>query len=161
MKRRRLLYPGICLLSVILLVAGCSAPLVPPAPMSSLPTPAPDVVAAVVALSQPQIHAVYPSPDHKWQAEVVIHACVQTGDGEVNAYEQLRLVRTSDGAETVVAGQLRNCGGLGTYGLEGLHWSADSRYFYYTDAREGVPDGSESGWERPVYRLEIDRNLHG
>ena len=44
---------------------------------------------------------------------------------------------------------------MGAYGLGELYWSSDSRYFYYTDAREGSPDGLCWYWERPIYRLDV------
>jgi hypothetical protein len=69
------------------------------------------------------------------------------------AYEQLRLVQVSSGEEVIVASQLRYCGGLGAVGLDGLFWSPNSLYFYYTDAREGVPDGC-GYWERPNIRVD-------
>lgn len=37
---------------------------------------------------------------------------------------------------------------MGAYGLQGFFWSDNSRYFYYTKARQGVPDGC-GFWERP------------
>jgi dipeptidyl aminopeptidase/acylaminoacyl peptidase len=71
--------------------------------------------------------------------------------------EQLRLVRIDAGAETPIDSQLNLCGsGLGAYGLGGWFWSPNSRYFYYTDAREGVPDGSGgSCWDRSLIRLDV------
>jgi hypothetical protein len=47
---------------------------------------------------------------------------------------------------------------LGAFGLEGLFWSSNSRYFYYTNAREGFPDGCPGYWERPILRLETGTN---
>jgi hypothetical protein len=35
-----------------------------------------------------------------------------------------------------------------------LFWSSNSLYFYYTDAREGVPDGC-GYWSQPVRRLDV------
>jgi len=72
-----------------------------------------------------------------------------------NAYEQLKLIQVSNGAESVMDRQLQYCGGLGGYGFGGLFWSANSRYFYYTSAREGVPDGLCWYWERPIHRLDV------
>ena len=71
--------------------------------------------------------------------------------------EQLRLVRMGDGAETPIDSQLILCGsGLGAYGLSGWFWSPSSRYFYYTDAREGVPDGGRgSCWDRSLIQLDV------
>jgi hypothetical protein len=57
--------------------------------------------------------------------------------------------------ERVVADQLQFCGGLGAYGLGGLFWSPNSHYFYFTDARQGVPDGGGCYWERPLFAVEV------
>jgi hypothetical protein len=78
-------------------------------------------------------------------------------DADENAYEELRLL-AAGGQEKSVHSQLQSCGCLGAAGLEGLFWSANSRYFYYTDARAGVPDGC-GYWQKPIFRLDI-RNLH-
>ena len=76
-------------------------------------------------------------------------------EADANAYEQLIMIDNS-GSETIADSQLLNCSGLGTFGLEGLFWSPNSRYFYYTDARQGVPDGLCGYWEKPILRLQID-----
>jgi Tol biopolymer transport system component len=92
-------------------------------------------------------------------AEILIYDCVKVDprpDADANAYEQLRLVEGSSGEITVADGQLQSCGGLGAFGLEGLFWSPNSRYFYYTNAREGVPDGCGGYWQKPILRLEIN-----
>jgi len=131
-----------------------STPTPPPPTQTSAPTAAPDIVGTIVATGQPRIYASYPSSDGKWRAEVVIYDCVQVVGVDKNAYEQLKLVPVGPGAEKIVDSQLQYCGGLGAYGLEGLFWSPNSRYFYYTDAREGVPDGC-GYWERPIIRLDM------
>ena len=56
-----------------------------------------------------------------------------------NAYEVLKI------APWTVETQLLYCGGIGASGLEGKFWSPDSRFFYYTNAREGWPDGGYPG----------------
>lgn len=90
--------------------------------------------------------------------DVVIYDCTLVDadtEGE-NSLEQLFLVSTAaDGSQTLVDTQLLNCGGLGAAGLEGLFWTSDGSYFYYTDAREGVPDGC-GFWERPMHRFNIN-----
>jgi len=131
-----------------------------PSPATFAPTPNYDqtataVVQAVVSTVQPKVHASLSSPDKKWRAEVIIYDCVQVAEDGPNAYEQLKLIRASDGTETVIDAQLQYCGGLGAYGLEGLYWSPNGRYFYYTDAREGSPDGLCWYWERPLYRMDV------
>ena len=115
----------------------------------------PDVIATVVSASLPRIYSPLLSPDGKWRAEVIIYDCVPVDTVDQNAFEELRLVELGTSAEKVVDTQLRNCGGLGAAGLESLLWSPDSRYLYYTRAREGVPDGCGYWWERPIIRLDI------
>lgn len=119
-----------------------------------IPTATPDIGATVVAIQQPRLYASYPSPDGKWRAEVVIYDCIRTGEGYENAYEQLKLVQAAGGNERIADDQPQCCGGLGAFGLAGLFWSPNSRYFYYTSAREGVPDGC-GYWERPIMRLDV------
>jgi len=130
-----------------------------PAPEVLAPTPdynqtATAIVQAVVSTVQPKVHTSLPSPDKNWRVEIIIYDCVQVAEEGPNAYEQMTLIRVGDGTETVIATQLQSCGGLGAYGLEGLYWSPNSRYFYYTDAREGVPDGCGS-WDRPIHRADV------
>lgn len=92
-------------------------------------------------------------------AEILIYDCIKVDprpDADANAYEQLRLVERSSGEITVADGQLQSCGGLGAFGLEGLFWSQNSRYFYYIDSREGVPDGCGAYWQKPILRLDLN-----
>lgn len=111
------------------------------------------IVQTVIATNQPKIRASYLSPDKKWRAEVIIYDCVQVGGSGTNAYEQLKLIEVSSGNEKIIDNQLQYCGGLGAYGLGGLFWSPNGRYFYYTTAREGAPDGC-GYWERPIIRFD-------
>jgi hypothetical protein len=76
---------------------------------------------------------------------------------ERNMVEQLTLTHVSDGEQTTVDSQQISCStGLGAYGLSGWFWSPNSRYFYYTDAREGVPDGGGGFcWDRPLIRVDM------
>jgi hypothetical protein len=108
---------------------------------------------AVLTRSPAQLYGTYPSPDRRWQAEVVIHPCVPVGEGQ-HAYEVLNLIQLDSQNSQLVDQQLLACGGLGAYGLAGLFWSSDSRYFYYTDGREGVPDGCGGFWEQPIRRID-------
>lgn len=136
---------------------------------TSTPSPIPDssaaefeltstaIVQAVVTAQQPREYETYTSPDGSWQASVLIYDCIQVDPGAeagLNSLEQLRVLDTNSGEETVPDSQLLYCGGLGAFGLEGLFWSPNSRFFYYTNAREGVPDGCSGNWERPVLRME-------
>ena len=125
-----------------------------PTRITETPSATPDIAATVVAIQQPRLYGSYPSPDGKWRAEVVIYECVNTGGVDENAYEQLKLVQVTSGGERTADDQLQYCGGLGAFGLAGLFWSPNSRYFYYTNAREGVPDGC-GYWERPIIRLNV------
>jgi hypothetical protein len=75
------------------------------------------------------------------------------GEGEY-AFEQLKLVHLPDGQERIADSQLQVCGGLGAFGLKALFWSANGRYLYYTDAREGLPDGC-GYWTPPYLRLDL------
>jgi len=150
------------------------SPTFPGAPLPTreveTPTPTPDfyataylatstaVVEAVVAAEKPRVHGVHLSPDGKWRAEVIIYDCVKVDtrpSADANAYEQLKLIQVNNGEEKSVDSQLQYCGGLGAAGLEGLFWSSNSRFFYYTNAREGVPDGC-GFWEPPILCLDID-----
>ncbi len=133
-----------------------ATPTHPVAPTAtSTPGPTPDIVATVVAASQPRTLGPYLSPDGQWQAEVVIYDCVRVIAMDEESYEQLRLIRVDTGDEMVIDTQLLSCGGLGAAGLAGLFWSSNSRYFYYTNAREGVPDGCPEWWERPYLRFDV------
>jgi hypothetical protein len=115
------------------------------------------IVEAILSTTQSRIYKSYPSLDGKWQAEISIYDCVHVDanpDGGENAYEELQLIEVDSGEKQLVDSQLRNCSGLGAAGLEGLYWSSNSRYFYYTDAREGMPDGCGTP-EKPIRRLDI------
>jgi hypothetical protein len=139
-----------------------TTPTLTPAAATETPASTPDfyvtataIVKAVITARQPRIYASYLSPDKKWQTEIVIYDCIPVGEENVNAYEQLKLIQISDGTEKVVDSQLQFCGGLGARGLAGRFWSSNSRYFYYTDAREGVPDGFCGYWEPSLIRLDV------
>ncbi len=143
------------LFAMILPVSGCVAPLKSlarlPAPQPTLDPTTQAITAAVQAADEPTITA-YTSPDGQWRVELAIFACAPTDTGDVYAYETVSLARPE--AAAIVDSQLINCGGLGAYGFDGLLWSADSRYFYYTTAREGVPDGC-GDWQPPLRRVDV------
>lgn len=122
------------------------------------PTLTPDrtetaIAEAVMATSRPKT-LIYDSPDGQWRVEVTIYECVAVSGPYEYSFEQLTLVRLSEGSETLVATELIFCGGLGAAGFEGLYWSPNSRYFYYTTSRVGVPDGGCGFFEPLIYRLE-------
>jgi hypothetical protein len=116
------------------------------------------IVQAVLAAAQPRLYASYPSPDKRWRADILLYDCVRvqaSANADENAYEELRLVQADTASEAIIDSQLQNCGGVGAYGLGGLFWSPNSRYFYYIDAREGVPDGLCGYWTAPIQRVDI------
>ena len=108
------------------------------------------ILREIQATVTPRTFQSFPSPDGKWLAEVILYDCaqIQSGPESPNAYEVLKI------APWTVETQLLYCGGLGAAGLEGKFWSPDSRFFYYTDAREGWPDGGYP-WERPISRFDV------
>jgi hypothetical protein len=69
------------------------------------------------------------------------------------AYEELIL--SNDTSAFIADRQLINCSGLGASGLAGRFWSPNSRYFYYTTAREGVPEGCDQFWAPPLSRVDL------
>ena len=112
-----------------------------------------DVLGTLAAIQNPKLLSASLSPNGEWQAEITAYDCSPIGDLGEYAYEQLKLIRVVDKEEKIVDSQEIACGGLGAFGFEGLFWSSNSRYFYYTDAREGVPDGC-GYWVKPVLRLD-------
>jgi hypothetical protein len=109
----------------------------------------------VIALQQPRLYASYYSPDGIWRVDIIIYDCVKTSMSDMNAYEKLILMNADTGEEQLADDQLQYCGGVGTVGLDGRFWSPNSRYFYYTDAREGYPDGNGSYWVPPLIQLDV------
>lgn len=127
-----------------------------PARFTETPNPTPTIVGTVIAMSEPTIHSSHRSPDGEWQAEVVIYDCVPVGmEGEF-AFDQLNLIQLGENKTIAADSQLLSCGGLGAFGLAGLFWSPNSRYFYYTNAREGVPDGLCGYWSPPLLRIDVE-----
>jgi hypothetical protein len=132
-------------------------------------TPTPDDVAtthfietasinAIVATVHPAVLASYPSSDGKWRVDIIRYDCINyTFPDYVGsvAYEQLKIVNLADGTDKIVEDQLLNCDGIGAFGLDGLYWSPSNRYFYYSDWREGTPDGGCGSYlALPIYRLD-------
>lgn len=125
-------------------------------PTTPEPEPTPDGPATVMAIAAPTRQTGVASPDGRWQAELAVYPCSELPEStDVLAYERLNIVDVESGAPTKVADQLISCGGLGASGLESLFWSANSRYLYFTTAREGFPDGC-GYWQRPLLRYEVD-----
>lgn len=113
-----------------------------------------DQVATLVATTEPQLLQSLESPDGSLRAEVTIYPCTDIG-GQQTSYERLDLVDNSTGETQVVAEQTINCEGLGAFGLWVRQWSQNSEYLYYTDAREGWPDGLAVAWVPPISRVRI------
>lgn len=90
------------------------------------------LASAVVAASTPEIIENYLSPDGQFRAEVIQYDCVPVGGEFENAYKQLKIVKVANGKEMATAEQLNDCDGGEDYGLGGLSWSPNSRYFYYS-----------------------------
>ncbi|MCK6623721.1 MAG: hypothetical protein DPW09_02170 [Anaerolineae bacterium] len=99
---------------------------------------------------QSKIASTHLSPDGRWRVEMTRYECVGVRESEEKAYEQLKLIRVSDGVEQIIDQQLLACDDAGTRGIVALYWSLYGRYFYYT---KGAP-GLCGAWERPYYRLE-------
>jgi len=116
-------------------------------------SPTADGRAMVVARQQPRLSEISTSPDGAWRTEIVAYDCVAVSAEETLAYQELRLVDTKSASSRLADSQLQTCGGLGAAGLAGRFWSENSRYFYYTDAASGVPDGC-GFWEPPYLRLD-------
>ncbi len=155
------------LLGLVLIVAleGCAPTKISPETQTgggatvaveatATPEQTPDIAAMVMAKEPAILFNSYVSPDGQWRTDVMVYDCVDIGMADQFGYEQLKLVNVASGEERVVADQLRSCGGLGAFGLEGLFWSSNSHYFYYTEAREGGPDGCSQAWLRPISRID-------
>ena len=107
------------------------------------------ILREIKATVTPRVFQSVASPDGKWLAQVTQYDCAQIApapDAPI-AYEVLTV------SSWTVETQFLTCGGMGAAGLGGLFWSADSRFFYYTTAREGWPDGGYP-WIRPVSRFD-------
>jgi hypothetical protein len=118
-----------------------------------MPTPTVDLINMVMTTQSPILFASYPSPDGMWRMDIIIYNCVNTGGVDENAYEQLLLVDLANNMGEIADEQLQYCGGLGAYGFEGRFWSPNSRYFYFTTARQGAPDGC-GYWSAPLSRFD-------
>ena len=113
------------------------------------------LIAAVMQASTPTVLQSLPDADSTRDAVVTVYDCVAFADGEY-AYEILEVIRQGDATRIKVAEQLRNCQGLGAFGLQIEAWSPDGTLLLYTDAREGQPDGGGfTSWLPPVYRYNL------
>jgi len=117
-------------------------------------SPDSELAATVVAAGEMMVLESNTSPNGNWRAEVARYDCVPVGEEDELAYEELTLIDWSNNQETLVAEQLQYCGGLGAFGLSILQWSLDSRYLYYNQSRQGVPDGACGPWIPPLNRYD-------
>jgi len=112
----------------------------------------------IMSTVQPEVLETHSSPDGKWQVDVIRYDCINYAYPDytgIIAYEQLKIVNLSNGAEKIVEDQLLNCDGVGAFGFDGLYWSSGNRYFYFSDWREGSPDGGCGNYlSLPIYRLD-------
>ena len=111
----------------------------------------------IISTVQPDVLETHSSPDGKWQVDVIRYDCINYSYQDyigIIAYEQLKIVNLSDGTEKIVDDQQQVCDGIGMYGLGGLYWSPNTRYFYYTDAREGYPETCGNYAVPAIYRLD-------
>lgn len=122
--------------------------------LDTFATPEDNIRATVAAASPPKIHVSTPSPEGIWRADVVIHDCTSLGEKGDYAYERLLLTNLADHSERVVAEQLIACGGLGAYGLEVKFWAPNGTFLYFTEDREGVPDGC-GFWTESLVRYDL------
>jgi hypothetical protein len=105
----------------------------------------------VLAVVTPRVFQTMPSPDGARLAQVILYDCTRifpAAEELTYGYEVLKI------DSVTVETQLVACGGMGAAGLQGRFWSPDSRYFYYTNAREGWPGGGYP-WERPIARYDV------
>jgi hypothetical protein len=89
------------------------------------------------------------------RAQVTVYPCVDIGEQEAS-YERLELIDMATAETQFVAEQVINCGGLGGFGLWVQRWAPNADFLYYTDAREGAPDGLVVDWVPPLYRVRLD-----
>lgn len=111
------------------------------------------LIAEIMEVTEPEVIQTWPSSDGQWEATVTAYACTAVGeDDALMAYEMLEVTDLESGERTVAAEQLIHCQGLGAVGLEIVRWPGN--YLYYTDAREGQPDGA-GYWLPFIYRVDL------
>ncbi len=115
------------------------------------------VVDQLMTMTAPEVVRSFVSPDERWRVDIVIRDCTKVDPrpgADANSLEQLVLVDVQRANHEVISEQFLYCGGVGAYGFDGLRWSADSRYFYFTPAKNGGPDGMCWYWERPIDSID-------
>ena len=85
---------------------------------------------------------------------VFSHPCSAGAPGGSYRYDTLQLTDQTSGEHQILVDQLIACEGLGAYGLKGLFWAHTSRYFYFTNAASGGPDGC-GYWRPPMLRFDL------
>lgn len=126
----------------------------PVLPRENTPQPGEiELIQKLYAQAKPAVLESHPSPDGQWTAQVFRWDCTDLGEANVNALDILK-VTPKDGAEFTVDLQFQQCAGLGAVGLGKGFWSANSAYFYYTNARTGGPDGGCGPWYPPLIRYD-------
>ena len=150
---RSAFYKLLLLVLSICWLTGCTIQPIQPATPTASPATLSSAIATLLATTTPQVEEILRSPDGQWRAEVLVYACTEIADeGEVR-YEQLLLIEAATNEQVAITQQQINCGGLGAFGLAALCWSADSQTLYFTDAREGTPDGNSGEWQRPIWQF--------
>jgi hypothetical protein len=114
-----------------------------------------EIIALIMENTQPITYQSFISPDGKWQTDIRIYDCTAINETDNMSYEVLEITQVDTGETQVLDSQLLYCGGLGAFGLSVLFWSENNQYLYYTDAREGQPDGIVTAWLRPVNRVDM------
>ena len=141
-------------LSPTIRTAQPTASTLPASSLTRTVPPTPDLIATVQAGSPAQIVSSHGSPDGFWWARVFSHPCPQNTSEGAWGYDYLQITDLRTGEHKILTSQLINCGGLGAYGLAGRFWAHASRFYYFTPAAAGVPDGC-GYWEPPLLRVDV------
>ena len=113
-------------------------------------------ITAIKAAVIPETVQQFQDAASAYTIQVLRYACVPPPGSDFEIALEELVVSMPDGETFVADQQLLNCGGLGAFGYNGLFWSPDGRYFYFTEAREGVPDGGPCGlWLPWLYRVNL------
>ena len=123
--------------------------------LKETPASMPEIVPTIVGSRKPDITTSSRSPNGEWRADLAVYSCMQIGEGDELAYDQLTMVHLTDMSAVIVDFQVQSCAGTEPRGLGPLFWSSNSRYFYYTTARMGRPNGC-SYWQPPIYRIDVN-----
>jgi hypothetical protein len=122
-----------------------------------------EIIATITSQTGPQLIGSRLSDDLRYDFQVLRYDCTPVEipdqkEPQFMAYEVLTVTDTSQESPEaqIIAEQLLNCQGLGAIGLQIMTLSEDNRYLYYTDAREGQPDGGINVWLQPIYRVDLE-----